>query len=93
MHETGIVTASAKWCESAFAPDLRSLMAGRVERCGRDYFATRPRRDLDYAVAGRPPRVIPGGRDAIFEPLLDGPPERALAARPPSPSADRLPLT
>jgi hypothetical protein len=27
--------------ESAVAPDLRFRMAGRVERRGRDYFATR----------------------------------------------------
>jgi hypothetical protein len=46
--------------ESAVAPDLRFRMAGRVERRGRDYFATRLAHDFEYGVTGRPLRVIPG---------------------------------
>jgi hypothetical protein len=39
--------------ESALAPDLRSRMAGRVERPGRDYFATRLAHDFEYGVTDR----------------------------------------
>src|SRR3954468_8374938 len=35
-------------------------MAARVERRGRDYFATRLAHDVEYGVSGRPLRVIPG---------------------------------
>jgi hypothetical protein len=78
---------------SAFAPDLRFPMAGHVERRGRDYFATRLAHDFEYGVIDRPLRVIPGEHLAITELPLDSPPEQPLTARPPSPSADQLPLT
>ena len=50
-------------------------MAGRVERRGRDYFATRLAHDFEHGVTGRPVRVIPGEQSRINELLLDSPPE------------------
>jgi hypothetical protein len=49
-------------------------MAGRVERRGRDHFATRLAHDFEYSVTGRPLRVIPGEQSRINEPLLDSQP-------------------
>jgi hypothetical protein len=79
--------------ESAFARDLRFRMAGRVKRRGRDYFATRLMHDFEDAVTGvrcessRASRSRPPDGCSTARPSSRSPP------RPPTPSADRLPLT
>jgi hypothetical protein len=75
-------SGDARLLESAFAPDLRFRMADRVERRGRDDFATRLAHDFEDGVTARPLRVIPGERVAIAELLLDSPPERPLHCPP-----------
>jgi RNA polymerase sigma-70 factor (ECF subfamily) len=68
--------------DSVFTPDLRFRMADRVERHGRDDFATRLAGDFDDGVTAKPLRAIAGEHVTIIELVLDSPPEQPLHCPP-----------
>jgi len=68
--------------ESAFSEDVSFRMADKVQRRGRDLFATLLARDFADGVTASPKRVIPGERVTIVELLLDSPPEQPLHCPP-----------
>lgn len=67
---------------SAFAADVSFRMADRVERRGRDLFASALAGDFADGVTARPLRVIPGEQVCVVEILLDSPPEQPLHCPP-----------
>jgi RNA polymerase sigma-70 factor (ECF subfamily) len=68
--------------ESAFSADVSFRMADKVERRGRDLFATLLARDFEDGVTARPQRVIPGAHVSVVELLLHSPPDQPLHCPP-----------
>jgi RNA polymerase sigma-70 factor (ECF subfamily) len=68
--------------ETAFAPDLSFRMFDRVERHGRQLFATLLARDFEDGVTARPQRAIPGQHISILEVLLNNPADQPLHCPP-----------
>ncbi len=66
----------------AFAPDLRFVLADRVERRGLDRFAARLAADFEDGVRAHPIRLIPALDLAVLEVRLESPPERPLHCPP-----------
>jgi RNA polymerase sigma-70 factor (ECF subfamily) len=68
--------------EDAFSGDVSFRMADKVDRRGRDLFASLLARDFADGVTTRPQRIIAGEHVSVVELWLDSPPEQPLHCPP-----------